>query len=118
MNWENVHMIYYVYTSLAVVLMLLALGKFFCVRKLYEVYTDLDRKMDYTLGVIIAFFSGVSVVAWLSLLFMWKGMILICCVIMALFGGVAAIWMIIVCIHYCYEWLRDYHYRLKHRKNL
>lgn len=118
MNWERVHFIYYVYTSITVILMLLALGKFFCVRKLYEVYEDLNRKMDYTLGVIIAFIAAVSIISWLSLLFMWKGMILICCVVMTLFGGVSLIWFTIVVIGYGYEWLRSYHYRLKRKKNL
>lgn len=118
MNWERVHLIYYVYTSITVIVMILALGKFFCVRKLYEVYETLNRTMDYTLGVIIAFIVGISIVAWFSLFFMWKGMILICCVIMTMFGGVCLIWMTILSIHYCYICLRDYHYRLKHRKNL
>lgn len=118
MNWERVHFIYYVYTSMTVILMLLALGKFFCVGKLYEVYTELNHKMDNTLGVIIAFFALVEIAACVSLFFVWENTILFFCVIMTMFGGICAIWFTIVIIAYCYEWLKSYHYRLKRKKNL
>lgn len=118
MNWERVHFIYYVYTSITVIFLLLGLGKFFCVGKLYEVYDKLNESMDNTLGCVITIGTIVLVLAYTSLYFTWAAMILIFCVVMTLLGIVASVWIAIVGIHFVYVWLREYHVKLKRKKNL
>jgi len=118
MNWENIHLVYYVYTSISVAFLLLALGKYFCVRRLYEVYNVLDRKLDYGLNVCLIIGFGILMVAYVSLFFVWKTMILLSVLAMMLCGGVFTIIVVCFVLGMGYDFLGSYHHKLKRKKNL
>lgn len=118
MNIERVYLVYYVYTSICVVFLILGLGKFFCVRRLYDLYDNLDRKLDDNLDCTLIFGTAILIVSYVSLYFVWKGMVLLCVLVMVLCGGIFSIWVIILLLHNSYEWLKHYHHKLKNKKNM
>lgn len=118
MNWERVHFVYYVYTSITVIFTLLALGKFFCVGKLYEVYDNINKAIDGGLGFLIPLALVINVLAIIALMFVWKVMIFIFLILMTLAILIFFVFSIILSIAPIIQYLHNYHKNLKRKKNI
>lgn len=118
MIMERVHVIYYLYTSLVVFALVLSLGKFFCVRKLYELYDTLDEEFGFSLTATIIIGTVILLLSYLALFSGWKVGILVALLIMCICGLVFSIWLAIILCSVIYSFLHDYHLNLKYKRKL
>lgn len=118
MNYERVYMMYYAYTTIVVLFTMLSLGKFFCVKVLYDWYDTIDDTLGYTLhGWIIA---GISllVISLLALYFESKAIIFICLIVMFFAGFIISLALLLTCFVGVYQYLKFYHHEIRRKKKM
>lgn len=118
MNYERIHFVYYVYNTVVVLFVLLGLGKFFCVRRLYDLYDDINDSCGNTLPGWMCLATVFSIFSYLCLYWDWKLGIIISVMVMTIASLCMGLIVIVFIIRYIFECLRDYHDMIKSKKNL
>lgn len=118
MNWERIYLVYEFYTSITVLLVLLTLGKFFCVKVLYDAYDKLNEYMDEELTPVIASYVFILIVALISLWAGSKFFILASVTVMVLALAVFILFGTAAVLNNIGHIVTKYHHYIKKKKNL
>lgn len=118
MNWENIRLVLSIYTVIVGLVAILGLGKFFCVKILYDWYDEIDRASDYTL--VVWMIAGV-ILEILALIFYYiefKPLILISMFIICIVILICIVLSFVGLIIVFSRGMSRYHTKLKQKKNM
>lgn len=118
MNWEAIYFMYYLYTSFTGIFVVLAMGKFFCVRRIYDLYDAINKFTDDALPFIVSFSTTCSVLSGIFIYFKWEFLVLIFCIAMALTFLVFVVYSIVGILIGASYALSEWHKRIKKLKNM
>lgn len=118
MDTQNVHICFYIFSTINVLFILVALGKFFCVKKLYDLYDRIDKIIDGELTEILTFATGISILASFSIMYSWDFITLTCMFAMSLCIVVPTITVIGAYMESITKTISDFHKNIKRKKNI
>ena len=118
MNWDRIYLVYEIYTSINVLAAVLALGKFFCVKVLYDAYDKLNEFMDDDLTIIIFIYIFILIVSLIALYTGSELFILVSVTVMAFAIAVFTMFSVCAVLGNIGNVATKYHNYIKKKKNL
>lgn len=118
MNWHNVNIVISIYTVLVVLVSLLALGKFFCVKVLYDLYDRINDYFDETLPGIFCVGFIIEIAALLCYHYEWRPGLLLLMFVISVIILICIVLAGIALFVIASKFLSEYHRKLKARKNI
>jgi hypothetical protein len=118
MDYERVRLVLSIYTAIVGLFAILGLGKFFCVKILYDWYDEIDEASEGTL--VVWMIAGIILEA-LALLFYYiqfKPLILISMFVICIVILICIVLSIVGLIIVSSRGLTKYHNKLKQKKNM
>lgn len=118
MNWHNVNIMVSIYTILVVMLSLLALGKFFCVKVLYDLYDRINNYIDETLPGIFCIGLVIEIATLVCYHYEWKPGLMLLLFAISIITLIGIVFLVLGLFFITSKFLSDYHRKLKERKNI
>lgn len=118
MNYPNIYFVLYLFSGITFLFAALGLGKYFCVKVLYDWYDDLDEFTERLLAVYIVGALVLIAADFISLYFQLEWLTLVSSVLIIISLLVLCIFFVIFgVIGICCK-AAEFHKFIKHKKNM
>lgn len=118
MNYDAIYLVFYLFNITLTVFVVIGLGKYFCVRFLFDIYDELNDFCDKGLAPFIVIASVISALNWFSIQAHVNTLILLCTVVMVFSLGFLVLFVVIFGTVGLYKRAERFHENLKYKKNM